>query len=205
MNELILVENIEKRLREKREPPIFPLSPTHRKELRELRDRNVGDLRERLRIIKQLKKEEYKKKYFTEIQTELKKVEHTCKLLNEDWTKRIEKMNEILRERKELENKNDIKCLDLKCSWNKISELKEIKEEERKFIFDKNDMTNHIAEKEFERKYAKSFELVSKKIDDIYTKYEEAINFGDLEIVKALYYIMKTAENFFDKVNNLRI
>ena len=43
MNELVIVDKIEKRLQQKREPTIFPLASNHRKELRALREINVGN------------------------------------------------------------------------------------------------------------------------------------------------------------------
>lgn len=204
-NELILVDRIEKKLREVREPPVFPLSPSHRKELRELRNRNIGDLRQRLRTIRDLKQEEYKRKYSSDIKSELENYDKVCKLLNNDWNVRIVKLNKILQERKELEKKYNVDLLKLDHNYNTISQLKEIKEEERKFSFDSESFANNISEKEFNKKYGKSFEMVSKKIDDVHTKYEEAINFGDLEIVKQLYYIMKSAESFFVDVSNLKV
>lgn len=204
-NELIIVQDIEKRLKQKREPPVFPLTPTHRKELRELRDRNVGDLRERLKTIKKLKEEEYKKRYSKEIQLELIGIRKKCKLLNDDWIKRIHMLNKIIKGRKNFEEKNKSDFLELSHDWSTISELKEIKDEDRKYGCDETRIINKIASTEFDEKYSKPFEEVEKKIDDIYTKYEEAINFGDLEIVKLLYYTMKSADKLFEKISDLKV
>lgn len=43
-NELTLYENIEKQLQKPRNVVVFPLTPTHRKELRLLRNTNIGSL-----------------------------------------------------------------------------------------------------------------------------------------------------------------
>lgn len=49
-NELVIANKIEKKLRTKRpeKDRVFPLSPTHRKELRQLRDRNISGINLRL-------------------------------------------------------------------------------------------------------------------------------------------------------------
>jgi len=204
MNELILVDKIEKRLQEQREPPIFPLASNHRKELRKLRDDNVGNLRERLHTIKTLKKEEYEKKYAKQIEKELERYEGISDKLNIDWKDRVKKINNILNERKQLEEKSDINKLSLEQDWNDISELKELKPK-REFKLDRKQKALEIAREEFEKKYGDKFDAVEKKIGIIVTHYEEAINFGDLEIVKKIYYMMKKSDSFFIKVSELKI
>jgi len=206
-NELILVNKIEKRLMEKREPIIFPLSPTHRKELRQLRDSNIGGLSSRLNTIKILKTEEYVKKYQNEIKKEMIHKKEDIISLNKDWEDRIKKIDEIINKRRELEEKSSINDLSLNHAWSELSELKEIKLEDhyRKYDINFKEASMKIAKQEFNDKYSNSFEEVQKRIDDINTKYEEAINFGDLEIVKELYYIMKKSESFFEKVSKLKV
>ena len=204
-NELILIENVERRLKEAREPPIFPLSPTHRKELRNLRDTNVGNLKERLRTIKQLKKEEYAKKHTGRIAKEINNQQKICDKLNKDWQIRIIKIQQLLQERQEMEESFDITYFTKENDYSDICNLRKIEESKREFRFEKKEVVKRIAEEEFEEKYGDKFKAVQEKIDDIITKYEEAINFGDLEIVKALYYMMKTADKFFEKVNTLEV
>jgi hypothetical protein len=204
-NELMVVENIEKRLRMRREPVIFPLTPTHRKELRELKNRNVGDLRNRLSVIKKLKLDEFKKNNYDKISKNLQGCKKISEDLNSDWESRIEKIRLVLSERKEFEKKFDTKYLDLNNDYGDIAQLKIENDFKRKFKFDEDNVVRKIADEMFEKKYSISFEQVSKQIDDVCTKYEEAINFGDLEIVKELYYIMKSADKFFDKVANLKV
>lgn len=204
MNDLIVVDKIEKKLMEKREPTIFPLTPTHRKELRHLRDRNVGDMRDRLSTIRSLKLEEYKKKYFKEIEKELEKYEGLSKNLNDDWKIRMLKINEIIKERKQFEEKFKVDKLKLYIEYDSISKLEVIKSS-RDFSLDRESKSLEIIREEFNEKYGKSFDAVGEKIDVLVTHYEEAINFGDLEIVKKLYYMMKNADNFFKKISELKI
>ena len=205
MNELILIDKIEKKLQEQREPPIFPLSPSHRKELRKLRDDNIGSLKERLRAIETIKREEYEKKYSKQIEKELERHEGTAKSLNIDWENRIEKINIILKERKQLEEKFDITKLYLNYDYNELSKLNDESKPKREFGFDRKQKALEIAREEFRKKYGDKFKKVEEKIDIIVTHYEEAINFGDLEIVKKLYYMMKKSDNFFIKVSELKI
>jgi len=204
-NEIMIVRNIENRIKAKREPTIFPLTPTHRKELRQLRDTNVGNLMDRMRTLKQLKREEYKKKYNKEIIKELDSKRDICNFLNEDWKKRIKKINKILQERKAIEKKTDMKFLETRNSWSDIAKLEPMQKDERFASIRVDFVTNQIADGEFEKKFGFKFDEVQKQITDIDTKYEEAINFGDLEIVKELYYIMKTADSFFEKVSKIEV
>ncbi len=203
MNDLILVDKIEKKLQEKREPTIFPLTPTHRKELRQLRNTNVGNLRDRLRIIENLKREEYENKYVKEIEVELRRYEGIIQKLNQDWKERLIKINNIINQRIELEEKSNLTKFSLERDYG-ISELQEFKSQ-RVFSLNRKTKSLEIAKEEFENKYKDKFNEVQKQIDTIVTHYEEAINFGDLEIVKKLYYMMKSADKFFDKVSNLKI
>ena len=204
MNDLIIIDKIEKKLQEKREPPIFPLASNHRKELRKLRDDNVGNLRERLRTIETLKKEEYEKKYAKQIEKELERYEGISKKLNFDWCERLKKINKIVSERKELEEKSHINKLSINNGYDEISELKKVKSK-REFSLDRKRKALEIAREEFDKKYGDKFNDVEKRINVIVTHYEEAINFGDLEIVKKIYYMMKKSDEFFTKVSDLKV
>ncbi len=204
MNELTIIDKIGTKLQETREPTIFPLTPTHRKELRQLRDRNIGDLRDRLTTLETLKREEYEKKYAKQIELELKRYEGILDKLNTDWINRIKKLNNLLDERKKLEEKSDIKKLNLHNDYSDISKLEKVKYE-RTFSLDRKQKALDIAREEFGDKYDEKFNEVRKKIDEVVTHYEEAINFGDLEIVKKIYYLMKKSDDFFKKISELKI
>ena len=196
-NELMIIKNIESRLKKKREPSIFPLTPTHRKELRELKETNVGNLLYRLRTLKELKKEEYEKKYKKQILEDLEGKSDTCNILNKDWKDRLKKINQIVSERDLLESKSDLKFLEIDDDSSNIDTFSYINEIEV--------VTKKIANEEFDKKFGDKFNEIQKNIDDVTTKYEEAINFGDLEIVKEIYYIMKTADSFFEKVSKIEV
>ena len=204
MNELILVDKIEKRLQEQREPPVFPLAANHRKELRKLRDDNIGNLRGRLKNIETLKREEYQKKYTKQIEKELEQYVKVFNNLNDDWKERIGKINKILDERKQLEENQKVNNLSINQDYGELSNLEKINPK-REFSLNKKQKALEIAKEEFEKKYGDKFNDVEKKIDNIVTHYEEAINFGDLEIVKKLYYMMKKSDSFFIKVSELKV
>jgi len=206
MNELILVDKMEKRLRQPQEPRVFPLTPTHRKELRQLRDRNIGELKNRLRNIKQMKKEEYARKYKRELELESKKYPLFCQELNSDWKKIIDKINKIISDRKNFEDKHKeiIAKFNLDCDWSEISELKPTALR-RNYQVNIPKVSEDLAKKEFEQKYGKSFEETNNKIDLLVTMYEEAINFGDLEIVKEIYYKLKEADKFIERVSQIKV
>ncbi len=204
MNELIIADKIEKSLQEKREPIIFPLDLNHRKELRALRDTNIGNLKDKLNNIERLKREEYIKKHALQIEKELKKYQTKADVLNSDWEVRVLKIKNIIKERKEFEKKIDTNRLILYNDYDAVGELK-LLEYKRKFSFNSSSQSKEVAREEFDKKYKYKFEAVRKKIDVLVTHYEEAINFGDLEIVKKLYYLMKKSDNFFNKINELEI
>ncbi len=203
-NELVVYNSIERRLREPRKEIVFPLTPTHRKELRILKNTNLGNLNSRLSVIRKLKGEEYFKKHKAEILRELSDKQKICQGLNVDWQTRLKKINLILEERRKIESKADIKCLNLANDYGEVADLKTIKND-RKYSIDEEQVADKIARDQFDKRYKQSFDEVSRRINDIETKYEEAINFGDLEIVKELYYIMKSSDKLFEKINNLKI
>lgn len=204
-NDLVVIDRIANKLREPRKEVVFPLSPTHRKELRDLKSKNVGDIIEQLRSIRKLKEDEFVLKHTKGAEKLLSEIEKNCNALNRDWLDRLRRINEIISDRKEIEKRYNLEYMDLHNDYGDIDSLKEIEETKRKFVVEKENVMRKILKKEFNEKYGKSFEEVQRKIDDITTKYEEAINFGDLELVKELYYIMKSSDGLFAKIRDLEV
>ncbi len=203
-NELTIINKIVNKLQEKREPTIFPLSPTHRKELRKLKNDNIGNLTLQLRTIKTLKTEEYQKKYSKQIEKEIQKHVKTVEILNKDWEYRLAIINTTLKGRKEFEYKHNLTYLYLSHDFTRLTQLEECIGK-RKFDINIKDKVLEIATNEFNKKYNDKFMIVQKEIEKITIHYEEAINFGDLEIVKQLYYLMKSSNHFFEKIEKLKI
>ncbi len=204
-NELIIINKIDKQLQKKRDENVFPLAALHRKELRQLRDANIGNLRERLNNIKTLKREEYITKYSDSIKKGFTDMQKVCDDLNKDWNARIKTIQKLLQDRKDLENKSNITHLKLHTDYSDICELRKLEESQREFFYIEKELIKEIGSEAFENKFSKAFDKVTLRIDDIHEKYEEAINFGDLEIVKELYYIMKKADGFFIQISNLKV
>lgn len=203
-NELALVEKIENKLRKPLTQTVFPLTPTHRKELRQLREQNIGGLKRRLGTVKQLKKDEYIAKYKDVIKKELSKSNKIAIKLNEDWAKRVSGIRDIINERMAFEKKyeKEIVGLQLNKDYGGISNL-EVKDSKREYFMDFEKASNKKAEAEFLKKYDEPFKQILDKIDKLTTMYEEAINFGDLELVRQLYFEMKSADKFFEKIDEL--
>ena len=204
--ELTVIKKIENQLQKPRMPAIYPLYAMHRKELRALKDKNLGNLRGQLSNIKTLKKEEYLKKYSEEIKKEIDSNKAVCEGMNQDWDGRLKTIMSLLEKRLKLEKKTDTTKLDLEHGYNDVAKLLiSATDMHRTFSFNPDKASKKIADEEFEKKFGKSFSTVSSKIDDIETKYEEAINFGDLEIVKQLYYMMKKSDKLFEKIKDLEV
>jgi len=208
-NYLIVIESIDKRLQQKRNTEVFPLSPTHRKELRELKNRNIGELNTRLRDIKKLKREEYFKKYSEEIKKEFQNKEQIVERLNNNWIVVLKKINSIIEDRKKFESSFDLENMDINTGYSSVSHLSVIDESNsnfrRRISFNADEVSLNISKDEFNKKYGKAFDGVQKIIDTITTQYEEAINFGDVEIVKELYYKMKSSDGIFKKISEIKI
>lgn len=204
-NELMLIDEIDKKLQQPRKEIVFPLSPTHRKELRQLRNINIGNLKNRMNTIKRLKKEEYLNKYKKQIEKELENQNEKCVKLNNDWKEKIKQLKLIINDRIKLEEKMNLVHVKKETGYGNICNLEKNFDIKRIFIYKKHEASMSIADEEFENKYGSSFKIVSDKINDIETKYEEAINFGDLEIVKKLYYIMKNVDVLFEKIDKLQV
>lgn len=209
-NELMLINNIEKNLRKRNEIEVFPLTPTHRKELRQLKATNVGNLRERIRAIKKLKRDEYAMKYKKMLETQLKEKEKLVDSLNSNWKYCLKTISVILTDRKKLEESSDMTYLNVDTGYNILSQLNADRiltdsDYSRDITLPTERTRNDMLKEQFDEKYGKAFEEANEHIDDMETKYEEAINFGNLEIVKELYYLMKGADSFFDKIQKLKI
>ncbi len=207
-NEIMNINFIDKQLKVKNPINVFPLTPTHRKELRDLRNKNIGDLRNTLSNIRTLKLNEYKEKYSDDILKEFQLKKEICNTLNSNWAELIKDIQLILDKRKLFETSFIEKLEDnysLSKGYHGLSELKLPSDINREFYIDETHVSNLIAKEEFNTQYGEAFDKVKEKIEDIHTKYEEAINFGNLELVKQLYYIMKDSEGLFTKINALKI
>ena len=208
-NELQLYDKMSNSLQARRPETVFPLAATHRKELRELRDRNVGELRTQLAFIKSEKKKDYLKKYKVEVANERKDAELRVASLNQDYKDMVVKIHKLVLEQnsKEVDLLSSIKDTETSSGYGVLSSLycDDVKNSTRVLTVNSDRLIENICNKEFEEKYKMPFEEVGKKIDKLNEMYEEAINFGDLEQVKEIYYLFKDAEKFLTKVRQIEV
>ena len=197
------MKTVDTKLRTPRPETTFPLTPTHRKELRNLRDENIGNLNERLRAIRELKFNEFMEKHKEPLEKMREDLRSNCETLNENWEHTKTEINKILEKRRELEETMGLVNVDLDTSSFEGASLKDYNNRRG---FSVNDgYVIDVAKKEFETQYGEGFKKVKELISDVFTKYEEAINFGDLNIVKQLYYDMKDGTKFLKQISEMKI
>lgn len=208
---LALIEKVDKKL-QLSEGNVFPLSPTHRKELRQLKERNIGSLKTQVSVIKSQKRDEFVEKYSKDILKEISKEQKSVDILNNNSQLFAEKITTLALEFEEFEKQHLTENIDVDKNYEFNDMLRCMK----KCTTHKNDYgapiysvdsraSKKIAEKEFEDKFKIPFEQTNEKISKLEEQYEEAINFGDLQVVKAIYYEFKNAEQFLEKIKNLKI
>jgi len=205
VNDLMVVEKIEKKLRLKqdRDSNVFPLTPTHRKELRELRDSNISGLRGRINNIKIIKKEEFIKKHQNQVMKIESKLQAKASLLNKNFCKIVKEIDSLLESFKTLQDNTMVKGLTISHNYDHISELGKIGAK-RSYTVSTTAIKDELG-KMFTDKFGQRFDAVDEKIDMMLIQYEEAINFGDLDIVKELYYGLKDADKFLDSIANIKV
>jgi hypothetical protein len=204
-NDLMIVGKIEKRLRTPRikEENVFPLSPTHRKELRALRDKNISGVKSRLQDIQRMKKDEFFNKYREKIEEKANVINPQVKKLNEKFEELKTEVNNRIEEIKKLENESNMDNISVDSDYSDIARLKTLKSTR---VYSKDSKAIEKALKNmFEERFGERFKTVQQKIDKMLEQYEEAINFGDLEIVKELYYSLKDADGFLDEVAKIKV
>lgn len=204
-NELIIID-VDKSLKIKRNEIVFPLTATHRKELREFKNRNIGNLKSQINTIRKMKLTEYKEKYWKELKIIIDDKKEKIEELNKDFEKRILLIRNIINQRIEIENENSelIKLCYIDYTYD-IADLENVKKDIKRVLSIEDSKIASLLEEEFKNKYNESFIIVQKKIDKLEELYEEAINFGCLEQVKRIYYVLKDTEQFVNNINNLKI
>jgi len=206
-NEITIANDINKRLQVRRSETVFPLSPTHRKELRELKNKNLGGLTTRLRFIRSEKLDEFKLLNKKNLDLKLDKHILKCNELNKKYydvqKEFIEKEDLVYRELQEF-SKSFKEKYGQEIIRDKYYRYRLDNDNEIQLKISDNTKVNMI-ELIFKEKYGKLFDDVREKIEVLTEQYEEAINFGDLEMVKEIYYIMKSSDDIFIKIRNIKL
>lgn len=204
-NAMVVLENIEKRLMKPRKEGenVFPLSPTHRKELRQLRDRNISDIKSRLKNIKNIKRDEFKLKYADKIQKQTNIIKQTTDDLNDKWRITLSKINEHISDFKELQENYNLENIRIDSEYSDLANLKFLTT--RRHYDVNSEAVEKVISGLFYDKFNDKFEEVQNQINLLLERYEEAINFGDLEIVKEIYYNLKQADVYLNKVSSIKV
>lgn len=210
--------------------PVFPLMALHRKELRELKVKNVGNLNSQLHTIKRIKKEEFINKYTKKVEKELIKREkdYTEKIkkvalldteIKEHLT-RIKEIDDMIKEEEVYDEEkgkyvkknkpyyDDFFSVETHHNFSDIIyNIDHMKKEDKNLYhsFNRATLKDKILSEMFSEQFEESFKKCEKLINSLETQYEEAINFGDLEQVKSIYFFLKDSEKFFEQVSNLKV
>jgi hypothetical protein len=197
---------------------VFPLSPTHRKELKQLKDNNIADLRKRFYTIKRLKSEEFKEKHTNKIKEIVEKNLKVCEELNKNYYDFLNSLYSLSKHYKDLEKENIGEFIRRQNLYNSdfLDLSNSTKEEFIKHFSNKNDKNKQIyyvnesyintfIEKEFKRKFNKKFDNFLKYIDELEEKFKESVVFGDLLTCKDIYFKMKECDKKLDELNDLEV
>jgi hypothetical protein len=199
-----LIEKAEKNTAVRKYPMVYPISNDLRKELKKQKDKEIGDIRTQIKTLRDLKFQEFKSKAstFGKIDAILKPVEKRAKMLNKAFIELKEKAKELMKEQKDLEK--DTKYIHIDSAYCDLSQLRVDKESRRVYAVD-GDAFDEIAEEMFDKEYKNAFEETYKVLDDISTKFDEAVLFADLEAVKTLYFQMKESKKLFEKIEKMEV
>jgi len=203
--DLVIIDN---RLKSK-DNNIFPLSPTHRKELRNILSRNIGDLKIKLNLIKDRKFEEFKQKNKTKFDKIKKEKNKEIKIINEEYlnmqTTIINLVKQFIEQDKSL-NKDENPFIFVHSEYGLISNLniKGLKNQYRRYEL--NDVSfNEFIQKRFNEKFNQNTQKVYDLIELYSSKYEEAIVFEDLLLVKDIYFKIKELKTEIEKLDKIKV
>jgi len=168
---------------------LFPISATHRKELRELAQTNIGTLKRKISIIRTKKKEEYvinNIKNVSDLSIKIEPLQKKAKLVQ----KLLSEINkEILKIGTDKLSVNNTYIFGYYITNTEfISKLIEIKiRPNYKVVY---------LEKEFDERFKDSFTKVLDELNNLEQQFEESLLFNDLHKVKFIYDEIKKADKF---------
>ncbi len=186
----------------------FPLTPTHRKELRQIISKNIGDLRIKIDLISHEKYLEFIAKNevkFDKIKTEQqKKVDFLMTEFNKMRDKVAKEIENFIVIESETNYIKDIIRTDIGYSDISRLNIKSIEVSYRKYAIS-DDKFNNYTESKFKEVFKDKTQKIYNMIDLYSTKYEEAIVFGDLLLVKDIYYHLKQLETDIEKLRKVKV
>jgi hypothetical protein len=209
MNELTVIEKLDKFERSvvaKRETPLFPIPAALRKELNELKKKEFGNLLDQIRALHDTKSQEYCKLYAKSAHKEAMRAKAELDGWNKRWITATINLGDTFKELRE--QKDNFKFpINEENDYDSRTLLALSAAKPTKFVLKLKEQTFtewHL-KKEFEVKYGAGFEEAKTKIRTLEEKFNEALVFADLELVKEIYYTIKKADVFLKRLSELRL
>jgi hypothetical protein len=213
--EIVVMQKVDKWkkwMQKRSEKRKYPIPTSLRKELMELKNAHMGNLNSQLKFLKKEKYKEYCEANQDKIETMRTQTSKVIKNLNEEWEYLLESMLVSYEEyRKSLEEIYDGKEMFIQVrkgyDWNKVEEyLKNPKSKDNcRFDFDEHKFRDEVLKKDFEDRYGAGFKEAQQNINILEEKFQEAIVFGDIDLVKEIYFTLKDADQFLDRVANTKV
>jgi len=200
-------EETKNKLLKKQDVKVYPLTQSLRKELNELKDNHIGNLNGQLNNLKRLKYElfcKYHNKRFLaekkELQIKISLIDKEQEKLREEFSKKFQKIE------KNLESMKNIAGFSYEADYY-LENVLENKEQRMRFKtwLKEDTFSEELFKIEFNDKYGKGFEVAKERIKELEQQFRESLVFGDLEMVKELFFILKDADKFLEKLTNMEM
>jgi len=220
-NELIVLEKADKwktTMLAKRDEKIYPIPQQLRKELDILKSAQIGNLTSQLKFIRSEKYKEFCDANQDKIEQEREKTQKTIALIETGAAKLIADMQAMARkfqatEEKLLEGREEFIKKDKGYHWKEVMENLGVEDENDAddeklsctYQFSEEKFKDTALKEEFKRKFGIGFEEAQKAITTLEEKFKEALLFGDIELVKDIYFTMKRADEFLSKVQQMKV
>jgi regulator of replication initiation timing len=201
-----IIEKVEKGIG-KSYPMVYPISNLLRKELKDLKAKEIGDLKQQVKAIKEIKLKEFmeNKKNKAEIEKQHKPMNKDCEFLNIEFEKLAARVRKEVTAFKSIDKELAKEHINIDHSYDSISRLNFDEEKMRRQYTVNSNAWYEIGKKIFEERYGAAFDKTLELLTDISTKFDEAVLFADLEEVKSLYFQMKKSSKMFDKIRELKV
>lgn len=208
-NEIEVIQKLENKIQTAKESNLFPLAQAHRKELRELRDAHIGNLKKRVAVIKDAKKQEYLKKYEQDGKDKRAELVIETQELNAEAEQKLLELKEIYDRMKAKEEELEEiygSCASIRSDVYGLEDSLSFKHRALNLILEVNNNFNkRYLERKFNDQYNEVFKAATDELDRYDKVFEEALVFGDLETVRDIYYTLTKADDFLQKLSEVEI
>lgn len=211
MNELVVMEKLkkfEKQILAKRDKEPYPIQSTLREELNSLKKSEIGNLRKQIMVLRQTKYDQYCELHQKKVEQEEKRSQETIEKINSDYQNMLKQF--------EKQTLDFFKATNKKLQGISFDDNKRYKVNDLKLIsthmdyrysvnFSKDKFNKTVMKEDFDKKYGQAFQKTFEKIDFLEQKFNEAVVFGDIQIVKEIYYTLKQADQFLKKLEAIKL